>query len=118
MVVGDDRTNRYLGKVQEIMLAVQVNSIYDKEQILEMEICECGAKSVAQAIEIFGDTALPYKKAKKLVTECEKSCCRAALLRLFDMSYFGTFDYEEIERLIQLRHDKLGEILERMKTGR
>jgi hypothetical protein len=34
------------------------------------------------------------------------------------MSYFGKFDYDEIERLIQLRHDKLGEILEQMKTGR
>lgn len=89
-----------------------------KEEILSLEICECGGKSVAEAIEIFQQTSLPYKKAKKLVTECDKSCCRAALLRLFDMSYFGKFDYDEIERLIQLRHDKLGEILERMKTGR
>ena len=30
----------------------------------------------------------------------------------------GLLDYDEIERLIQLRHDKLGEILERMKNGR
>ncbi|MBN2869630.1 MAG: hypothetical protein JXK04_01600 [Campylobacterales bacterium] len=89
-----------------------------EEEILSLEICECGGKSVAEAIEIFQQTSLPYKKAKKLVTGCDKSCCRAALLRLFDMSYFGKFDYDEIERLIQLRHDKLGEILERMKTGR
>lgn len=89
-----------------------------KEDVLALEICECGNKNVADAIKIFQETSLPYKKAKKLVTECEKSCCRAALLRLFDMSYFGNFDYDEIERLIQLRHDKLGEILERMKTGR
>ena len=89
-----------------------------KKEILALEICECGGKSVAEAITIFQETSLPYKKAKKLVTGCDKSCCRAALLRIFDMAYFGTFDYDEIERLIQLRHDKLGEILERMKTGR
>ncbi|MDD2837614.1 MAG: hypothetical protein AB7U44_06495 [Sulfuricurvum sp.] len=89
-----------------------------KEEVLALEICECGCKSVADAIKIFQETDLPYKKAKKLVTECDKSCCRAALLRLFDMAYFGKFDYDEIERLIQLRHDKLGELLERMKTGR
>lgn len=89
-----------------------------KEEVLALEICECGCKSVAEAIRIFQETDLPYKKAKKLVTECDKSCCRAALLRLFDMTYFGKFDYDEIERLIQLRHDKLGELLERMKNGR
>lgn len=89
-----------------------------KEEILACEICECGGKSVADAIKIFQDTSLPYKKAKKLVTECEKSCCRAALLRIFDMAYTGNFDYDEIDRLIQLRNDKLGELLERMKNGR
>lgn len=89
-----------------------------KEEVLELEICECGGKSVAQAIKLFQETSLPYKKAKKLVTQCDKSCCRAAITRLFDMAYFGNFDYDEIERLIQLRHDKLGKILERMKSGR
>lgn len=89
-----------------------------KEEVLATEICECGGKSVADAIKTFQETSLPYKKAKKLVTECEKSCCRAALLRIFDMAYTGNFDYEEIDRLIQLRNDKLGEILERMKSGR
>jgi hypothetical protein len=89
-----------------------------KEEVLAKEICECGGKNVADAIKIFQETSLPYKKAKKLVTECDKSCCRAALLRLFDMAYYGNFDYDEIDRMIQLRHDKLGEILERMKTGK
>ena len=27
-------------------------------------ICECGNKTVAEAIDIFQDTDLPYKKAK------------------------------------------------------
>lgn len=89
-----------------------------KEEVLALEICECGGKSVAEAIKLFQETSLPYKKAKKLVTECDKSCCRTALTRLFDMAYFGNFDYDEIHRLIQLRHDKLGEMIERMKTGR
>lgn len=89
-----------------------------KEDVLASEICECGGKSVAEAIKIFQETSLPYKKAKKLVTQCDKSCCRAAITRLFDMAYFGNFDYDEIDRLIQLRHDKLGKILERMKSGR
>ena len=89
-----------------------------KEEVLAIEICECGGKSVADAIKAFQETSLPYKKAKKLVTECEKSCCRAALLRVFDMAYTGQFDYDEIDRLIQLRHNKLGEILEMMKSGR
>ncbi|MFA6188436.1 MAG: hypothetical protein WC680_04060 [Sulfuricurvum sp.] len=89
-----------------------------KEEVLAQQICECGGKSVAEAIKLFQETSLPYKKAKKLVTQCDKSCCRAAITRLFDMAYFGKFDYDEIARLIQLRHDKLGEILERMKTGR
>ena len=89
-----------------------------KDEVLGCEICECGGKSVAEAIQIFQETDLPYKKAKKLVTGCDKSCCRAALTRLFDMAYFGKFDYEEIDRLIQIRNDKLSEILERMKSGR
>lgn len=89
----------------------------EKEKVLGKEICECSGKNVADAIKIFQETDLPYKKAKKLVTECDKSCCRAALIRLFEMAFSGKFDYDEIDRLIQLRHDKLGEILERMKTG-
>ncbi|HFU74337.1 MAG TPA: hypothetical protein ENK65_02150, partial [Helicobacteraceae bacterium] len=59
-----------------------------KEAILDMEVCECGEKSVADAIETFQNSSLPFKKAKKLVTECNKSCCRAALLKIYDMNQF------------------------------
>ena len=38
----------------------------DTQEVLEMQICECGEKNVAQAIEIFQNTSLPFKKAKKL----------------------------------------------------
>ncbi|MFA6191915.1 MAG: hypothetical protein WC665_06135 [Sulfurimonas sp.] len=86
-----------------------------KEQILAMEICECGAKSVAQAIEIFGDTALPYKKAKKLVTECNRSCCRVALMKVYDMNLYGQFDYEEIAYLIEQRLERLKHLIEEME---
>lgn len=75
----------------------------DKQEVLEMEICECGEKNVAQAIELFQNTSLPFKKAKKLVTECNKSCCRAALLKLYDMNQFGNFDFDEISDLIEKR---------------
>jgi len=77
-----------------------------------MEICECGEKSVAEAIEIFQDTSLPYKKAKKLVTGCNKSCCRAALLKLYDMNRFGSFDYDEIAHLIQQRLERIKRLSE------
>lgn len=83
-----------------------------QEEILEMEICECGAKSVAQAIETFQNTALPFKKAKKLVTECNKTCCRAALLKLFDMNQFGQFDFDEIEALIEQRIERMRRLAE------
>lgn len=83
-----------------------------KDEILEMEICECGEKSVKQAIDIFQNTSLPFKKAKKLVTECNKSCCRAALLRLYDMQQFGKYDYEEIEILIEKRLERLRRLIE------
>ena len=79
----------------------------NKEQILEMEICECGQKSVAQAIDIFQNTALPFKKAKKLVSECNKSCCRGALLKVYDMNVFGKFDYEEIAYVIEQRLERI-----------
>jgi len=77
-----------------------------KEEILQMEICECGEKDVAQAIDIFQNTSLPFKKAKKLVTECNKTCCRTALLKLYDMNQFGTYDFEEIEHLIEQRLER------------
>lgn len=84
----------------------------DKEEILHTEICECGEKSVAEAIAIFQDTPLPFKKAKKLVTGCNKSCCRAALLKLYDMNRFGSFDYDEIDHLIQQRLERIKRLSE------
>jgi len=87
-----------------------------KDEVLSIEICECGGKTVAEAIKLFQETDLPFKKAKKLVTECDKTCCRAALIKLFDMAFLGKFDYDEIDRLIKLRHDRLGEFIERMKN--
>lgn len=83
-----------------------------KEDILNMEICECGEKSVAQAIDTFQNTSLPFKKAKKLVTECNKSCCRAALLKVYDMNLYGRFDYEEIAYLIEQRLERLKRLSE------
>jgi len=84
----------------------------EKQEILDMEVCECGEKNVAQAIEIFQNSSLPFKKAKKLVTECNKSCCRAALLKLYDMNQFGSFDLDEIENIIQQRRDRLKRLAE------
>ena len=78
-----------------------------KEEVLEMEICECGEKNVAQAIDIFQNTSLPFKKAKKLVTECNKTCCRTALTKLFDMQQFGKYDYDEIALLIDQRLERI-----------
>ena len=83
-----------------------------KEEILSMQICECGEKDVAEAIEIFQNTSLPFKKAKKLVTECNKSCFRAALLKLFDMNQFGSFDFDEIEHLIEQRLERIKRLAE------
>ncbi|MBU1995506.1 NaeI family type II restriction endonuclease [bacterium] len=79
----------------------------EKDEILKMEICECGQKNVADAIEIFQDTSLPFKKAKKLVTECNKSCCRAALLKIYDMKQFGRYDYDEIAYVIEQRLERI-----------
>lgn len=70
------------------------------EALQDRQICECGQMSVAQAVEIFKATTLPYKKAKKLVTGCNKTCCRRPLMALFNMVEFGEIDYEEIDFLI------------------
>lgn len=72
----------------------------------EKIICECGNKSVSEAIEIFKDTSLPYKKSKKLVTNCNKTCCRLALMSLFNMIAFGEIEYEEIDFLIEQKKDR------------
>ena len=77
--------------------------------VKEKIICECGEKTVSEAVEIFTDTDLPYKKAKKLVTGCNKSCCRRPLMKLFDMVEFGEIDYEEIDILIEQRRARLEE---------
>lgn len=67
-------------------------------------ICECGQKTIQDAIEIFKSTTLPYKKAKKLVTECNQTCCRRPLMALFNMIEFGEIDYEEIAFLIDQKN--------------
>ncbi|WP_024953503.1 hypothetical protein [Sulfurospirillum arcachonense] len=69
-------------------------------------ICECGNKTVSQAIEIFQNTDLPYKKAKKLVTECNQTCCRRPLMALFNMIEFGSIDYEQIDFLIEQKRGR------------
>lgn len=72
-------------------------------------ICECGQKNIAQAIEIFESTTLPYKKAKKLVTECNQTCCRRPLMALFNMIEFGEIDIEEIAFLIEQKNSRYEE---------
>ncbi|MCW8837474.1 MAG: hypothetical protein OQK11_02110 [Thiovulaceae bacterium] len=69
-------------------------------------ICNCGSKTVEQAVDIFKETDLPYKKAKKLVTECNKTCCRRPLMALFNMVDFGEIDYEEIDFLIDQMNNR------------
>jgi len=77
------------------------------EKLEDKIICECGEKSVAQAIEIFKTTDLPYKKAKKLVTGCNQTCCRRPLMALFNMLEYGQIDYEEIAFLIDAKNYRL-----------
>ena len=62
------------------------------EKLEDKVICECGEKTVAQAVEIFKHTDLPYKKAKKLVTGCNQTCCRRPLMALFNMIEFGEYN--------------------------
>ncbi|MEJ2414730.1 MAG: hypothetical protein P8Y22_05625 [Sulfurimonas sp.] len=70
------------------------------EEMQSKIICECGSKTVIEAEDILRSTDLPYKKAKKLVTGCNKTCCRRPLMALFQMIEFGEIDYEEIDFLI------------------
>jgi hypothetical protein len=77
------------------------------EDLKNKQICECGEKTVQEAVEIFQNTDLPYKKAKKLVTGCNKTCCRKPLMALFNMVDFGFIDYEEISFLIDAMNDRL-----------
>ncbi len=70
------------------------------EEHREKIICICGEKTVQEAVDILKSTDLPYKKAKKLVTECNRTCCRRPLMSLFNMIEFGEIDYEEVSFLI------------------
>lgn len=73
----------------------------------EIRLCECGQKTIQDAVEIFKKTDLPYKKAKKLVTGCSKTCCRRPLMALYQMVDFGFVDYEEIAFLIEAMNDRM-----------
>lgn len=72
-------------------------------------ICECGHKTIQDVVDIFKSTTLPYKKAKKLVTECNQTCCRRPLMALFNMVEFGEIDYEEIAFLIDQKNNRRDE---------
>lgn len=84
------------------------------EELGSKIICECGNKSVTEAVEIFKNTDLPYKKAKKLVTQCNKTCCRRPLMALYKMVEFtkqseqesDMIDYEEIDFLIDQMNER------------
>ncbi|PLY09692.1 MAG: hypothetical protein C0625_00390 [Arcobacter sp.] len=77
------------------------------EDLKNKRICECGEKTIQEAVIIFENTDLPYKKAKKLVTGCSKTCCRKPLMALYNMVDFGFVDYEEISFLIDAMKDRL-----------
>ena len=74
------------------------------EKLEDKIICECGEKTVAQAVEIFKQTDLPYKKAKKLVTGCNQTCCRRPLMALFNMIEFILQHFKLIFISFQLVH--------------
>ena len=74
--------------------------IKGEEEYGDTIICNCGSKTIKEAMNIFQNTSMPYKKAKKLVTGCDKSCCRKALMLLFDMTYYGEIDMKEVAELI------------------
>lgn len=77
------------------------------EDLKNKIICECGEKSILDAVKIFENSDLPYKKAKKLVTGCNKTCCRKPLMALFNMVDFGFVDYEEVSFLIDAMNDRM-----------
>ena len=80
-----------------------------QEEYASKIICECGQKTIQDAIDIFKLTTLPYKKAKKLVTGCNQTCCRRPLMALFNMVEFGEIDYEEIAFLIDQKNSRFDE---------
>ncbi len=77
------------------------------EDLKNKIICECGEKTILDAVKIFENTDLPYKKAKKLVTGCNKTCCRKPLMALFNMVDFGFVDYDEVSFLIDAMNDRM-----------
>lgn len=77
------------------------------EDLGQKIICLCGEKTVNEAIEIFKETDLPYKKAKKLVTGCNRVCCRRPLTALFNMLEFGEVDFEEIDMMIDQMNERM-----------
>lgn len=77
------------------------------EDLKNLQICACGDKTIQDAQIIFENTKLPYKKAKKLVTGCSKTCCRKPLRALYNMVDFGYVDYEEISFLIEAMKDRI-----------
>jgi hypothetical protein len=76
------------------------------EELKNKQICECGLTTIQEAVELFQNTTLPYKKAKKLVTKCSKTCCRRALMALYNMVEFGAIDYEEIAFLVDATNER------------
>lgn len=87
-----------------------------KEEVLGLCACECGEKTIAEAITIFQNTSEPFRKAKKEVTGCSKTCCKDLLQKLFDMTYFGKFDYDEIAYQVELKNDKAKKLLDALKN--
>lgn len=79
-------------------------------------ICECGEKTISEALVIFQDTSLPYKKAKKLVTGCSRSCCRRPLMALFNMVFNGNIDIDEIYRLKKVDESVFDSLVEDLKA--
>ena len=63
-------------------------------------------KPLKKQLRYLKNTDLPYKKAKKLVTGCNKTCCRKPLMALYNMVDFGYIDYEEIAFLIDAMNDR------------
>ncbi|MDR1554862.1 MAG: hypothetical protein LBS39_02420 [Campylobacteraceae bacterium] len=76
------------------------------QNIEQKIICECANRTIKEAVDIFqkADSNLPYKKVKKLVTLCDKSCCITPLITLFKMVKEKNIDYHKISFLIDERN--------------
>jgi hypothetical protein len=73
------------------------------ESVEQKIICKCA--TISDAVKIFyeADHGLPYKKAKKLVTLCDKNCYINPLMALFKMVKEKSIDYDKISFLIDER---------------